>query len=528
MHRPAPALLLKVLILLSILLSSHLVCGTDAPSEAPPKYEFRAVWIATFHNIDWPSAKGLSPAAQQEEFRALLDRQQANGMNAAVVQVRPCGDALYPSSYEPWSEYLSGTQGEAPTPYYDPLAFMIEEAHSRNMEFHAWINPFRAISHVRFSSVSEDHLWHQKPEWFFQYGDSRYFNPGIPEVRAHISKIIMEIVSKYDVDGVHFDDYFYPYPQPNLPFHADKATFRTYGAAYPTINAWRRHNIDAFIELVSDSMHAVKPHIKLGISPAPVWRNKHQDPAGSETHLGYSTYDHLHADVRKWLQESWVDYVAPQCYYSVDFSSAPYKNLLSWWADNTYGRHLYIGHAMYKAKEAKYKAWQREDQIPRQLALNRDFDAVRGSIFYSAGSFEGNPHHLEEKLRFDLFRRPALVPPMAWKDTVVPLPPQHLCAMISQQSVHLQWQAPELAADGEGATYYVVYRFVPGELIDLTSSVHIQAIQRTPDFEDLRIAPGSRYIYVITSVDRQHNESKTYRQMEVDIPGELVLTNLTE
>lgn len=506
---------------LFLLLSVLTACSQRQP--ILPKYEFRAVWVATFHNIDWPSAKGLPVARQQAEFEELLDNQLQNRMNAVVVQVRPCGDAFYESPFEPWSEYLGGKQGLRPEPFYDPLSFMVEESHSRNMEFHAWINPFRAVSHHKFSDIIDEHLTTQKPEWFFQYENSTYFNPGIPEVRAYIAGIVTDIARRYDIDGIHFDDYFYPYPIKGKPID-DLASFRAHQGDFSDLHAWRRHNIDTFVKMVSDSLLKIKPQIKLGISPSAVWRNKTQDPKGSRTGATLTTYDVLHADVRKWVSNGWVDYVAPQCYFAMNYSEAPYENLLDWWSDNAFGKHVYIGQAVYKAKDGKYASWRDPDQIPNQLLMNRTYDKIRGSIFFSASSFQENPMGIAEKLQFDLFRKPAMIPPMSWKDTVPPLEPRFIFATYNPTEVKLEWQAPEKATDGESATYYVIYRFMEGEEIEIDNPLFIQAIQRDTYFEDRQLYPGTQYTYVVTAVDRQHNESKTYEVLEVCMP-ELLLAD---
>ena len=501
--------------LIILVLSVLSACSQHPPM--PPKYEFRAVWVATFHNIDWPSAKGLPVEQQQTEFQQLLDDQLQNRMNAVVVQVRPCGDAFYPSENEPWSEYLSGKQGQAPEPFYDPLSFMVDEAHGRNMEFHAWINPFRAVSHYKFSDIIDEHITVEKPEWFFQYGNSTYFDPGIPEVRTYVAGIVSDIARRYDIDGIHFDDYFYPYPVQGKPID-DLETFKTFQGDFSDLHAWRRDNIDQFVKEISDSLQLINPRIKLGISPSAVWRNKSQDPKGSRTGSTLATYDILHADVRKWVSKGWLDYVAPQCYFAVDYSEAPYENLLDWWSDNSFGKHVYIGQAMYKAKAGKYESWRDPEQIPNQLQLNRKYDKVKGSIFFSASSFDENPVGIQEKLQFDIFQRPALVPPMSWKDSIPPKAPRYIFATYNPTEVKLEWQAPRKAADGESATYYVIYRFIEGEEIDTENPLYIQSIQRDTYFEDKDLYPGTQYTYLISAVDRQHNESESYEVLEVCMP----------
>lgn len=478
---------------------------TDSP---PAKHEFRAVWVATFHNIDWPSAKGLKASDQQSEFLQLLRNLQRNRMNAVVVQVRSNGDAIYKSDYAPWSEYINGAQGLAPEPYYDPLRFMVSAAHDRNMEFHAWFNPFRAISHHRFSSVADSNIARKHPEWTYQYGNTRYLNPGIPEVRNYLTKVVMEVVQKYDVDGIHFDDYFYPY-QTNGEGLNDVEAFERYGSEFRTIHAWRRHNVDAFIQQVSDSLKSINPRVKFGISPVGIWRNKQDDPNGSNSDARFTSYDGLYADVRKWLESGWIDYVAPQLYWATEHPRASYDALAPWWAENTFGKHLYIGHAAFKLKEKKSTHWKNPEQLPHQLQFNQSYPQIKGSIFYSASSFEGNPHQVDELLQNDRFRYPALIPSMPWKDNIPPQAPDRLMATAKPRRIRLQWEAPKLAKDGESASYYIVYRFEGAQAQDMRRADRIRTITKDQVWLDLKVESGKNYTYLVTAVDRLHNESRT-------------------
>jgi uncharacterized lipoprotein YddW (UPF0748 family) len=438
----------------------------------------------------------------------MVRHQRRNGMNALVVQVRPSGDAFYPSRLAPWSEYLTGEQGVAPRPYYDPLHFMINATHDRNMEFHAWLNPFRTISHVRFSSVADNNVAKVKPEWTYKYGNTVYLNPGIPAVRKYLTRVVMEIAEKYDVDGIHFDDYFYPYQQSGSTLN-DEAAFEQYPDGYKDIHAWRRHNIDLFIKQVSDSLKSIRPEVKFGISPVGIWRNKQDDPLGSNSRARFTSYDGLYADVRKWLQEGWLDYVAPQLYWSNRHPRASYDALLPWWAQNSFGRHLYIGQAVYKLKDEASSYWENPTQLPYQLNLNRRHDQVKGSIFYSANSFRDNPHKIEDLLRNDRFRHPALIPSMSWKDSIPPLAPRQLVAEEKANQIRLRWTEPDTARDQETASYYVVYRFDSSENPDLNRPDRIISIQKEKIFVDRDIENGRPYTYLVTAVDRLHNESRT-------------------
>lgn len=490
-----------------LLLFPLLACATDPPP-GPPKHELRAVWVATFHNIDWPSAKGLSVGSQQQEFQDLLDQQARNGMNALFVQVRPSGDAFYQSQIVPWSEFLSGEQGVSPG--YDPLSFMVSESHKRGMEFHAWMNPFRAISHKRFSSVASDNVALIRPEWCFDYGERRYLNPGLPAVRDYLVEVIMEVVSNYDVDGIHFDDYFYPYENPGEPFTGDQETFRQYGAGFTDIHDWRRHNLDLFIQQLSVAINREKSWVKFGISPVGIWRNKRDDPRGSSTTSSYTAYDMLHADVRFWLVKGWIDYVAPQLYWSTDHPYANYNALLPWWAANSFGRHVYVGHAAFKLGPEPNRFWKNPSQMPIQLDLRRQYQSqIHGGVFYSAGSFKDNPHGLEDLLRTQYHRYPSLIPAMPWKDPVPPLPPVYPDARKQLSQVLISWKPPAPASDGDTASQFVVYRFMQGEQEDISGPERIIGTTNAAFFID-RSAPEGCY-YLITSMDRLHNESSPVR-----------------
>jgi uncharacterized lipoprotein YddW (UPF0748 family) len=384
-----------------------------------PKYEFRAAWIATVDNIDWPSRGNYSPELQKAEFIRQLDMHQRNGMNAVVVQIRPAADAFYPSPYEPWSEWLTGKQGQPPSTYYDPLQFMITETHKRGMEFHAWCNPYRATFRIGQSSIAPTHITRIHPEWFLNYGDTKYFDPGNKEVQQYVTTVIRDIVKRYDIDAVHFDDYFYPYRIPGREF-PDDISFKKYGNGMNKED-WRRSNVDSIILLLSKAIKEEKKICRFGISPFGVWRNKDKDPDGSDTHAGQTNYDDLYADILLWLKNGWIDYVAPQIYWEFEQKNAPYGILLDWWDKHSYGRHVYIGLGIYKAGTNVY--WRDKSQLPRQIAALRTEPNVNGMIFFSSTSFQKNPNGWNDSLQNNYFRYPALIAPMNWLDsnrTVLP------------------------------------------------------------------------------------------------------------
>ena len=356
---------------------------------AQPKYEFRAAWIATVVNIDWPSKKGLPAATQKAEFIYLLDSLQSIGINAVIVQVRPSADAFYPSQYEPWSEFLNGVQGLPPIPYYDPLKFMIEEAHKRNMEFHAWLNPYRAVFDIYNSSISPTSIIRRHKDWFLTYGTKKYFNPGLPQVMQYVTGIVKDIVTRYDIDAIHMDDYFYPYRIAGKEF-PDAATYRRYGAGM-TKDDWRRSNCDSVIKMIHDVIIDTKPLIKFGVSPFGVWRNKEKDPDGSDTHSSQTNYDDLYADILLWLDKGWIDYVTPQLYWEIGHNLCDYETLLAWWSSHSYGKHIYIGHGVYRAVDKPTTAWRNPNELPNQIKMLREDPNIQGSVFYSSTNLLHNP-----------------------------------------------------------------------------------------------------------------------------------------
>ena len=373
-------------------------------------FEFRGVWVATVENIDWPSKRGLSNPAQKEEFIALLDRHQKNGMNAIIMQVRPSGDALYPSTLEPWSEYLMGTQGLPPSPFYDPLEFMIAETHKRGMEFHAWINPYRAVFNVKKSSIAPSHITRIHPEWFLTYGDKKYFNPGLPQVWQHTNRIVRDLVSRYDIDAIHMDDYFYPYRIAGKEF-PDEKTYQQYSRGLSK-DDWRRSNCDTIVKQLYATIHQIKPGVGFGISPFGIWRNKSKDPRGSDTKAGQTNYDDLYADILLWLEKGWVDYIAPQIYWEHNHPLVNYDTLIQWWNKNSYGKNLYIGHGMYKAGTSS--AWRDKNEMPYQIKKMRALENTNGSIYFSSSSFNNNINNWNDSLQQNYYQKPALLPSLPW------------------------------------------------------------------------------------------------------------------
>ncbi|WP_107407902.1 glycoside hydrolase family 10 protein [Streptomyces sp. CC77] len=355
----------------------------DGKGGGKRSHEFRGMWLATVANRDWPSRPGLSATAQRDELRTLLDEAVACRLNAVMLQVRPCADALWPSPYEPWAECLTGTQGRDPG--WDPLGVAVAEAHERGLELHAWFNPYRVAMHADRSRLAASHPVRRNPDWAVPYGGKLYYNPGLPEVRRFVEDAMLDAVRAYDIDAVHFDDYFYPYPLAGQGFD-DDAAYAAHGGGFPDRAAWRRDNIDRLVREMSEGIKELKPDVRFGISPFGVWRNRSTDPRGSDTRA-LQTYDDLHADTYTWIKKRWIDYVVPQLYWHIGNGAADYAALVPWWSEAVRGTgvQLYVGEALYRAGDpAQGAAWQDPAELSRHLTLAREHEEVLGHVFFGA------------------------------------------------------------------------------------------------------------------------------------------------
>ena len=367
--------------------------------------EFRGAWVATVDNIDWPSRKGLPTREAREDLRNLIDAAADARLNALLFQVRPMADALYASPYEPWSEFLTGSQGLSPDEAWDPLAFAVAEAHRNGMELHAWFNPFRAWHSAAKSAPSAKSVVIRHPEFVRQYGKQKWLDPGDPRAQDYTMRVILDVVRRYDIDGVHIDDYFYPYPLRGQPF-PDGSTFAKYGKGLSK-DAWRRSNVDRFVKRLYTEVHKAKPWVKVGISPFGIYRPN--VPAGITSSV--DQYLDLYADPRKWLQQGWCDYMTPQIYWGTDSTGQNFTKILEWWSEqNTLGRHLWPGVAAYKMVEGP--KWG-PDQISDQIAVSRETPGVTGQIFFSAKYIVRNTKGISDVLRED-YAGPASVPASPW------------------------------------------------------------------------------------------------------------------
>jgi uncharacterized lipoprotein YddW (UPF0748 family) len=468
-------------------------------AQTSSKHELRAAWVATIGNIDWPSnaTKGDS-YAQQQEFINLLNTMQNAGINAVIVQVRPAADAFYESSFETWSRYITGTEGQAPIPYYDPTKFMIDECHKRGIEFHAWFNPYRALVDARKNTHPYNHATYTHPEWFVNYGGKKYFDPGIPAVRKYVQDVVCEVVAKYDIDAVHFDDYFYPYKIGNLDF-PDKKSYAVYMDTFYDKGDWRRNNVNLFIKEISAKIKAIKPTVKFGISPFGIWRNIAKDADGSCTN-GCQNYDDLYADVLLWQKNKWIDYVMPQLYWERGHRSADFTTLLNWWSLHTYGRGLYIGQGLYQMGVNTKSQWRNGTEIPEQINDIRSTKNVSGYSLYSANGFYKNKYGIVQTLQYNTNAAKAIVPPMKWLDSIAPQKP-----IVKTQKNNDGFLQLSLTQKSIDANCFVIYKFDKNEKIDITNPQKIEAIQNGTNYITKQLA--SNYRYVVTSLDKIHNES---------------------
>ena len=394
-----------------------LVASCKAFNSIPqPKTEFRGVWVATVVNIDWPKNGNDAVKKKKSDFLEILDFYQALKFNAVIVQIRTAGDAFYPSEYAPWSRFLTGTEGEAPKIQDDLLSWMIHETHKKGMEFHAWLNPYRATFDLKIEVLSPTHDFYLHPEWMIKYGNKYYYDPGLPQVRKRLVDIMREVVAKYNVDAIHFDDYFYPYKIKGEVFD-DSLSYSFYAKRQQSLEDWRRSNVDSLIKNIHKTIKKQKPWVQFGVSPFGVWKNNTTDPRGSNTKAGQTTYEDLYADPLLWMQKGWLDYVVPQAYWSMEMPAAPHKEIVHWWSNNSLNTNLYMGNGAYKIRNNSDKAWERKKELPNQIKLARKTEAVKGNVFFSAKSLIQKNHDVVDYLKKKYYKDVALPPtsPLASK-----------------------------------------------------------------------------------------------------------------
>ena len=491
----------KLILLLALFLATGV--GAQIQQQSPyPKREFRGAWIQAVNG----QFRGIPTEKLKQTLIDQLNSLQGAGINAIIFQVRPEADALYASQLEPWSRFLTGVQGQAPSPYWDPMQFMIYECHKRGMEFHAWINPYRVKTSLK-SELSPNHLYNIHPEWFVTYNNQLFFDPALPESRRHICMVVADIVSRYDVDAIHMDDYFYPYPAKGMDF-PDDASFARYGGGFTNRADWRRSNVNILIQKIHETIRGLKPWVKFGISPFGIYRNEKNDPLGSKTN-GLQNYDDLYADVLLWARNGWVDYNIPQIYWQIGHPAADYETLVKWWAKNTENRPLFIGQSVMNTIQNADPKNPSMNQLPRKMALERAYQTIGGSCQWPASAVVENAGKYRDALVQEYHKYPALVPVFDFMDDKAPGKVRKVKKVWTEDGYMLFWTPPKAKDEMDRAVQYVVYRFGDKEKVNIDDASHIVAVTRN-NFYKLPYKDGkNKYRYVVTALDRLHNESKS-------------------
>lgn len=477
-------------------------CGTaktmlTQSADPTPKREFRGAWIQT---VGQDRYRKMNCAAMKFYLAEMVRKLDEAGINAVIFQVRPEADAFYKSDLEPWSRFLTGTQGQGPDdPSFDPLAFIIDECHKRGMELHAWLNPYRVKSNVN-SVLAPDHIFWKYPERFVQYGNQLYFEPGLPENRSFICDVVRDIVSRYDVDAIHMDDYFYPYPIAGSPF-PDDGSFNRYAASQgfsPSQRAdWRRNNVNLLIQQLKYTIAGTKPWVRFGISPFGIYRNKRNDPNGSDTN-GLENYGDLYADVKHWVEKGWIDYNLPQLYWEIGHERADYSTLLRWWNANNYGRPLYIGQDLQRSMN--------KNELDAKIRQSREMPFVNGNCYWYGYLVLENSGGVADTLKKGAHRAKAIIPAYTHLHKGRPGKVKKLAQVFTEDMHFLTWEHHERPRDPEAAQQFVVYRFSVDEKVDIRRAENIVAV--TPD--NFFVLPyeggGNKYTYAVTALDAFKNE----------------------
>lgn len=485
----------RIIVTLVALLAA--VSGTTAQS----KREFRGAWIQCVNG----QFQGLSKAQMQKTLTYQLDELQKDGVNAIIFQVRPECDALYASPYEPWSRFLTGRQGQAPAPYWDPLQWMVDECHKRGMELHAWINPYRAKTKTT-AELATTHIGIRQPSWTFAYDGQLILNPAIAPCREYICKVVDDIVRRYDVDGLHIDDYFYPYPVAGQSI-PDTELFRRESNGIQNIGDWRRYNVNLFIKQLHDSIRSVKPWVKFGVSPFGIYRNRKTSPVGSDTN-GLQNYDDLYADVLLWINNGWVDYCVPQLYWQIGHPAADYKTLVEWWGRNAANRPLYIGEDVERTTKFADPGNSSSHQMSAKFALRSKQPAIKGAVLWYAKAAVDNVGNYGTVLRNVYWQHPALQPLMPFIDGGAPKKVKALKPVWTADGYMLFWTAPKGKDWRDKAHRYVVYCFAKGEKVNISKAANILAVTDKTYYKLPYNKGKEKLTYVVTSLDRMANESK--------------------
>lgn len=476
----------------ALLLAMTLFCGAVVAQS--PKREFRGVWMPTVTGeYSYMSEKDMKAKLTSE-----LDLMEKTGINAVFFQIRPASDAWYKSNFEPWSRYITGTQGKDPG--WDPTRFMIDECHKRGIEFHAWINPYR-VKTSPSTALSANHYYNRHPELFFEYGGQTFFDPSRQESRDFICNVIMDIVMNYDVDAIHMDDYFYPYPKPGEKI-PDEVAFRGNSRGFSDIGDWRRDNVNKLIKKIHETLMATAPWVQFGISPFGIYRNQSSDPKGSHT-KGLQNYDQLYADVLLWAKEGWIDYLVPQIYWEIGHPAADYAELLKWWSKNATGCRLYIGQDILRTASPDCLGSQQRAKFD----LLRANGCVDGYCLYPVKQLVANPGNYTNLLKSEYNTNPALPPVVGRLESSGPHKVRKVKVVDTGDGKILFWSPGREKKAADKAVKFCVYRFESKKNINIENGQALKYVT-TDNFIKLPDYGGNlKYYYVVTAVDRFNNES---------------------
>lgn len=464
-----------------------------------PKREFRGAWLHVIGQSQW-----MDKSTEQAKayIRDQFDKLQDAGCNAVIFQVRPTADALYKSELEPWSSWLTGKRGKAPDPMWDPMEYAIEEAHKRGMEFHAWLNPYRVTSTAK-EVLPHTHMSNKFKERFFRYNGQILFDPAYQENRDFICKVVSDILDRYDVDAIHIDDYFYPYPAKGQQI-PDDASYKKFGKGMNR-GDWRRSNVDKLIEQMHRTIKEKKPWVRFGVSPFGIWRNKSSDPRGSNSN-GLQNYDGLYADVLHWTEKKWVDYIAPQLYWNLDTKAAPSRHLAQWWNDHANGVDIYIGQDVKRTMDVADPGNKDRNELDTKVKLSRRLSNVQGNVWWHGYWVTGNYKGVADSLAMK-YQSTIALPPAYGDKNKRPKGISDLKIKKENEGYFLTWEAPEQSRKQHetDAVRYVVYEFFPGETHDIEDSQTIVAL--TP-YTRVKIDPEKGVTFAVTALDRMNRESK--------------------
>ncbi len=492
-------------------------CVQHGVSQTPPKREFRGVWLTTVGNGDWPSAPGLPVLSQKNELTAFLDKLKAVGINVVFLQIRPESDALYQSSIEPWSYWLTGKQGTPPSPLYDPLEFAVTEAHKRGMELHTWVNPYRAVRSGSTYTKAANHITNTHPDWLITIGSNTIVDPGKSAARSYVLSVISDMVRRYDIDGVVMDDYFYLEGITT----EDAATFAAEPRGFTNLGDWRRNNVNLLIRGIYDSVNTIKPWVKFGMGPAGIW--KYGVPPGTR---GWDVYNAIYCDAVAWLQGAYIDYFAPQIYWRIGYPAASYSLLEPWWATQVNGRIYCPSLAAYRIGQSDFGG---AGEVANQIRFYRNAGNAQGNVPFTANNLTNNLGGIGDTLTKDIYRYPALVPTFLWKDTLRPNPPRGIqyANVGAGGTAAITWEVPITAADGDTAWRYAIYRFDHSPMMpaELAESQNLLAVVGQRVYAPPMPPVSVSYSYVITALDRNWNEGEPSTVLQISPPPAPVLAS---